>query len=234
MNLFIKILLFFTAALIGELTIAQNKTSLTINQLLWTEFSQSERATLLDKFPNLELIPAESVGIIQSVQAVNRSTIGTNSGAVLGGALAQTMYIDKAFSGSGKNYSATTQLGAGLLGALLGSSLDSSPTSRFIFNYGIRTLDGQMREVRVESGDEFTRPAGQCVTLPEVAPAPIGHCAVDKLQFLRKLSAIFQAPEGAIVSNELTGINVKCRVPGIGLMTLEKNSCLQMEGTVEK
>jgi outer membrane lipoprotein SlyB len=234
MNFMAKIVLFFVVAVIGELAIAQNKASLTINQLLWAEFSQSERATLIAKFPNLELIPSESVGIIQSVQAVNRSTAGTNSGAALGGALAQTMYIDKAFSGSGNNYSATTQLGAGLLGALLGSSLDSSPTSRFLFNYGIRTLDGQIKEVRVESGDEFTRPVGQCVTLPGVVPAPVGHCAIDKLQFLKKLSAISQAPEGAVVSNELTGINVNCRVPGVGLMTLEKNSCLQMEGTVEK
>lgn len=234
MNLMAKFFLFVVVAMIGKLAVAQNKTSLTINQLLWAEFSQSEKATLIAKFPNLELIPAESVGIIQSVQAVNRSTAGTNSSAALGGALAQTMYIDKAFSGSGNNYSATTQLGAGLLGALLGSGLDSSPTSRFIFNYGIRTLDGQIKEVRVESGDEFTRPVGQCVTLPGVVLAPVGHCAVDKLQFLKKLSAISQAPEGAVVSNELTGITVNCRVPGVGLMTLEKNSCLQMEGTVEK
>ena len=234
MNLITKIFLLVATALSGELAIAQNKTSLTVNQLLWSEFSQSEKATLIAKFQNLELIPTESVGVIQSVQAVNRSTAGTNSGAALGGTLAQTMYIDKVFSGSGNNYSATTQLGAGLLGALLGSSLDSSPTSRFLFNYGIRTLDGQIREVRVESGDEFTRPVGQCVTLPEVAPAPVGHCAIDKLQFLKKLSAISQAPDGAVISNELTGINVNCRVPGVGLMTLEKNSCLQMEGTVEK
>ena len=234
MNLMAKFFLFVAAALIGELAVAQNKASLTINQLLWAEFSQFEKATLIAKFPNLELIPAESVGIIQSVQVVNRSTAGTNSGAALGGALAQTMYIDKAFSGSGKNYSATTQLGAGLLGALLGSSLDSGPTSRFLFNYGIRTLDGQIKEVRVESGDEFSRPVGQCVTLPRIVPAPVGHCAIDKLQFLKKLNAISQAPESAVISNELTGINVNCRVPGVGLMTLEKNSCLQMEGIVEK
>lgn len=234
MNFIARIFLFVAVALIGELAIAQDKASLTINQLLWAEFSPSEKATLIAKFSNLELIPAESIGIIQSVQAVNKSTAGTNSGAVLGGALAQTMYIDKAFSGSGNSYSATTQLGAGLLGALLGSSLDSSPKSRFLFNYGIRTLDGQIRELRVESGDEFTRPLGQCVTLPEVTPAPVAHCAIDKFQFLKKLSALSQAPEGAVVSNELTGINVNCRVPGVGLMTLEKNSCLQMEGTVEK
>lgn len=234
MRFFVEILLFIGAATLSNIAVSQVNPSLTINQQLWTEFSQSERVTLLEKFPGLELIPSESVGIIQSIQAVNRSTTGTNSGAVLGGTLAQTMYIDRAFSNSGRNYSATAQLGMGLLGALIGSSLDSSPQSKFIFNYGIRTLDGQIREVRVESGDEFTKPVGQCVTVPAVVPAPAGLCTTDKIQFLKRLSAIAQAPEGALISNELTGINVNCRVPGVGLMTLERNSCLQMEGTVEK
>jgi len=223
-----------TCVLLSNAAVSQVEQSLTINQQLWGEFSQAERATLLVKFPQLELIPMESVGIVQSVQAVNRSTAASNSGTVLGSAVGQAMYIDKAFSGSSNNYSATTHLGVGLLGAFIGSSLNTSAKTRFIFNYGIRTLDGQIREVRIESSDEFTRPIGQCVTLPDVIPAPMNVCAMDKVQFLKKLSAIATAPEGSVISDELTGINVKCRVSGVGLMTLERNSCLQMEGSIEK
>lgn len=213
---------------------AQSNVALTINQLLWAQFSLSERTTLLEKFSGLELIPTDSVGVIQSVQIVNRSTAGTTSGAALGSALGEAIYIDKAFSGGGNNYSATTQLGVGLLGALLGSSLDSSAKSKFIFSYGVRTVAGDVKEVRVESGDEFTRPVGQCVKLPQVVPAPADHCAVDKIQFLQKLSALAKAPDGAVISNEISGTNVNCRVPGIGLMTLEKTLCLQMDGAIEK
>ena len=207
---------------------------LKVSQHLWLEFSTSEKTAILTKFPQVETIPSETIGVIQSVQAVNRSTVGTNSGAALGGALGQTLYIDSAFRGSGSNYSATTQLGVALLGAAMGSTLDSAAQSRFIFNYGVKTLDGEIREVRVESGDEFTRPVGQCVFLPEITPAPASLCAADKVQFLKKLSALSLAPEDAVISQESTGINVTCRIPGIGLMRLEENVCIQMEGKVER
>ncbi len=58
---------------------------LQVSQHVWLEFSVSEKVTLLAKFPQIETIPSETIGIIQSVQAVNRSTAATNSGAALGG-----------------------------------------------------------------------------------------------------------------------------------------------------
>jgi outer membrane lipoprotein SlyB len=205
-----------------------------VSQQVWIEFSNGEKATILSKFPNIEIIPSEAVGIIQSVQAVNRSTPGTNSGAALGGALGQTLYVDRALKGGGNNYSATSQLGAALLGSALGSSLDSAPQVHFVFNYAVKTLDGQIREVRVGSGDEFTRPVGQCVFLPTITVAPVSLCNLDKVQLLRKLSALSQAPEDAVITHETTGINVNCRIPGVGMMRLEKNVCIQMEGVIEK
>lgn len=213
---------------------AYSAQELKVSQHVWLEFSTSEKAAILAKFPQVETIPSETIGVIQSVQAVNRSTAGTNSGAALGGALGQTLYIDSAFRGSGSNYSATAQLGAALLGTAMGSTLDSAAQSRFIFNYGVKTLDGEIREVRVESVEEFTRPVGQCVFLPAISPAPVSLCAADKVQFLKKLSALSLAPVDAVISEESTGINVTCRVPGVGLMRLEENVCIQMEGKVER
>jgi hypothetical protein len=105
---------------------------LVVSQQVWIEFSNSEKATILSKFPQIEIIPSETVGIIQSVQAVNRSTQGTSAGTTLGGALAQTLYIDNAFKGNGSHYSATSQLGAALLGSALGSTLDSAPQIRYV------------------------------------------------------------------------------------------------------
>jgi outer membrane lipoprotein SlyB len=211
---------------------------LQVSQHVWLEFSVSEKVTLLAKFPQIETIPSETLGIIQSVQAVNRSTAATNSGAALGGALGQALYIDNAFRGNSTNYSATAQLGVALLGAVVGSSLDSAAQSRFIFNYGVKTLDGELREVRVEAVDEFTRPVGQCVFLPSISPAPVSLCIADKVQFLKKLSALAQAqapaPASAVISQESTVANINCRVPGVGLMRLEKNVCIQMDGAVEQ
>lgn len=208
--------------------------ALQVSQHIWLEFSISEKAIILSKFPQIETIPSETIGVIQSVQTVNRSTAATNSGAALGGSLGQALYIDNAFRGNSTNYSATAQLGVALLGAAVGSSLDTAAQNRFIFNYGVKTLDGEIREVRVEAGDEFTRPVGQCVFFPLISPAPAGLCNADKIQFLKKLSALSLAPADAVISQESTGVNVTCRVPGVGLMRLEKNVCIQMDGAVEQ
>ena len=207
---------------------------LTINQQLWLEFSDSEHIAIISKFPQIEVIPSDTVGIIQSVQIVNRSSPGTNSGASLGGALGQTLYIDSAFRGSGTNYSSTAQLGAAILGAAIGSSLDSAPQIRYVFNYAVKTVDGQIREIRVGSSEEFTRPVGQCVFIPSIAEAPVSLCNMDKVRFLKRLSALSHVPSGTIISDESTGIYVNCRVPEVGLMRLEKKICIQIEGGIEK
>lgn len=228
-----KLLIILSVFLSAISVQAQQEIKISINQQLWRSFSNSEQANLIEKFPSIEITPSESIGIIQAVQSVDRSTPGTKGGAVLGATLGQAMYIDHAFSGN-NNYSATAQVGVAILGAALGSSLDSAPNTKFAFNYAIKTLDGQIREVRVDSGEEFTRPIGQCVRIPEVIPVEASLCSTDKVIFLQKLSAIGQAPEDALVSRERSGLNVNCRIPGVGLMTLEKNTCLQMDGEVEK
>lgn len=78
------------------------------------------------------------------------------------------------------------------------------------------------------------RPIGQCVKFPEIEPISSELCSVDKVRFLKKVAAEAVAPNDALVSREPTGLNVKCRIDGIGMMTLEKNTCLQMEGFIEK
>lgn len=228
-----KFIIIFAVGMFALIAQAQQTVKIGTNQYVWNNFSKSEQATLIDKFPSIEIAPSESIGVVQSVQSVNRSTPGTRGGAALGATIGQAIYIDKAFSGN-NNYSATAQVGAAILGAALGSSLDSAPTTRFAFNYAIKTLDGQLREVRVDSADEFTRPVGQCVRIPEVVPVEASLCSTDKSMFLQKLSAIGQAPADALISQEKSGVNINCRIPGVGLMTLEKNTCLQMDGKIEK
>lgn len=85
----------------------------------------------------------------------------------------------------------------------------------------------------MESGEEFTRPVGQCVRIPAVVQVDSALCSMDKAAFVQKLSAIGTAPADTLISRELSGITVNCRVPGVGLMTLEKNACLQMDGKAE-
>lgn len=216
------------AAEVNKLTVG-----LLLNERIWSEFSKSERAAMLEKFPQLEIVPAASVGRIQSVQGVDRSTAPTNAGTVLGSAVGQAAYIDHALR-PGNNYSAKGHLGVALLGAIIGSGFDSAGQRKFIFNYAIKTMDGEIREVRVESTDEFTRPVGQCVKLPDVEPVESALCSADKLAFLKRLSAIGAADADAVIGREAAGVIVKCRIIGVGVVTLDKNACLQVGGKQER
>lgn len=76
----IKILLALTV--VASVTTG-NASELQVNQLIWQQFSVSDRSTILKKFPTLELASPETIGVIQSVQTVNRSTAGSNTGAIL-------------------------------------------------------------------------------------------------------------------------------------------------------
>lgn len=204
----------------GELKIGQN---------LWKQFSPGEQATLLGKFPALELIRPDSTGIIQSVQTVNRSTAGTNTGAMLGGAVGGAAYIDQAFRGS-NNYSALTQVGATVLGAALGSLADRGPQARFEFNYAIKTLDGELREMRSSSSDEFARPIGQCVQLPSLTPLASISCITDKLAFLKALSANASQLSAEPAAQPEAMQTVSCNIAGVGLMTLGRKACQEIGG----
>lgn len=215
-------------------SVSTSSEEISIVQSIWNQFSKEEQIAVLSKFPKLETIPSESVGVIQSAQLVNRSTEGTNGGALLGSGIAQAAYIDKAFKGN-NNYSAMSHLGIGVLGGLLGSALDAKAERKFIINYGVKTSDGQIREVRIASPDEFTKPVGQCVKLPDLTQAPIGLCTDDKVNFLKKLTAVATAPTDALISRESSGVLVKCSLPSLNaMMTIEKNACIQMEGKIEQ
>lgn len=234
MKNFFLIFYIFTTTLHAQQFSEENKIdSIHVTQNLWEDFNREEQLSISSRFQKIEIFPSNSIGLIQSVQSVDRSTKGTNSGAIVGSAIGQAAYIDRALK-SGNSYSAKSHLGIGLLGALIGSALDERPEQHYIFNYGIKTLDGQIREIRVSSKEEFTQPIGQCVSLPELTRVSALMCSENKIQFLKRISAIAGAPADTLISREYSDLQVKCNVPGIGVMTLDKNSCTQLNGEIEK
>jgi len=73
-------------------------------------------------------------GVIIDVQGINESTAGTTSGAAIGQSYGSAIYVDRAFQGV-PTYSATNHVSAALLGAIIGSSLDTPSNSKFHFMY---------------------------------------------------------------------------------------------------
>lgn len=87
----------------------------------------------------------------------------------------------------------------------------------------------------MESADEFTRPLGQCVYLADMTEAAPALCVGDKVQFLKQLSTMNQrtgaTPEE--IARAAAPKTVSCRVPDVGLMTLDPTACRQLEGAIE-
>lgn len=99
-------------------------------------------------------------GIVLNVQVTNESRLGNAAGANLGAALGQASYLD---STSWRGYSATSQLGAGLAGALLGSMLDQPTRIQYRLSYFIKLANGDVRQVDILSTSQTHIPPGICV-----------------------------------------------------------------------
>ena len=99
-------------------------------------------------------------GRISGVQFLDRSSVNTNAGANFGAVVGQAMYLDNT---SFKNYSAVNQVGAGLLGALVGSGLDNQTKIQYQRTYWVTLNDGDTISVVNFVSDQTHIPQGICV-----------------------------------------------------------------------
>ena len=109
-------------------------------------------------------------------QGIDQSSAGTSGGAMVGSALGSAAYIDRAFR-PGNNYSAVAQLGAGLLGALVGSQLDRQPVSQFRVRYALRRRDGEIVSRDSVQQDAFRHLVGMCLRIADLLPVSQTLCA---------------------------------------------------------
>lgn len=154
-------------ALLALSTNAFSQNPIRISQVAWNQLSVGEHALIQKKYV-VELVEHDAFGVIIDNQGVDESSAGTNGGAYLGGAVANAAYIDNAIKGG--NYSAKNQLASGILGALLGSSLDSKPNSQYHYRYAVKLGDGNIKYFDEIKRDPFRHPVGICVSVPNIAP----------------------------------------------------------------
>lgn len=136
-----------------------------VSKVAWDSLASSER-DYIQKSYIVNTLSQDAFGIIIDNQGVDESKNGTTSGAALGGAVANAAYIDKAIRGH--NYSAMNQLAAGVLGSMLGSTLDSKAKVQYHFRYAIKMNNGNIQYVDNVSNDPFRHPVGVCVSIPNI------------------------------------------------------------------
>lgn len=220
------ILIFLLLLINPQILFAQNK--LIINDIIWSSLTQDEKIYASKFFENIDVIPGESIGIVSSVQVVNRSTSASHHGAFLGSVAAQAAYIDK-----GGSYSAINHLGVALIGAAVGGSLDRGENLKYIHNYAIKNLNNNIIQVQVNSGTDIHLPIGSCVAYPEIKIFDNTACSIDKNRFLKNLYFLDNAPKNSVPMLGQSGVSVNCRSKNGSLITLDKNICLQIGGSIE-
>ena len=137
-----------------------------VSQAAWLELMPTEREFIQKQYI-VNLAEQNTYGIIIDNQGVNESTSGTTSGANLGGAIANAAYIDNAIKGG--NYSAKNQLASGILGAMLGSSLDSKPNAQYHYRYAVKLGSGNIEYFDEVKSDPFRHPVGVCISVPTIS-----------------------------------------------------------------
>lgn len=157
----------FIAALLSSN--AQAMAMLGVSESAWSVLEPQERAEIQRTYL-IEIFRNDSFGLLIDNQGVDRSTPGSVGGTVLGSAIADAAYIDRAFSGG--SYSAKTHLGVALLGGLIGSALNKPAQQRYQFRYTIRLQNGNIINRDVYSTEPFRHTAGLCIILPDITVAP--------------------------------------------------------------
>lgn len=131
----------------------------------WLGLTETEHSKITGLFET-KIFEDDQFGIVTDVQGADQSSAGTNTGAVLGGAVANATYVDQALRGG--NYSATSQLAAGILGAALGSSMDTRPSTQFQFRYTVKLGDGDIKYFDEVKSTSFRHSVGVCLALPSL------------------------------------------------------------------
>ncbi|MBV5299713.1 MAG: hypothetical protein JZU64_16690, partial [Rhodoferax sp.] len=175
--------------------------TLEVNENIWLALTEDERNKVKAK-GEVDVVPMREVGVITQSQKIDASTLGNNSGAALGEAVASTKYVDKSINDG--TYSAQGQLGAQVKGALLGSLFNKSATSLFKLRYTVRLASGEIVSIdkNVKTND-FVVANGVCVTLPFVEQTSQTLCDTTLASFKEKHFGLIDKPTSQASQKEI-------------------------------
>ena len=167
----------------------------TVPQHVWDTLQPDQKTLLSDVFV-VNVMAGNTYGVILDAQTLNESTPGTNAGSRLGAAYGSAMYVDRAFSGSPRNwnYSATNNITAGVVGGLIGSLADKPAQALFRTRYTIKDGNGGVTYVEEAQPNAFRHSIGLCMALGPLRPIPLETCGMSRDQFLAKYNLLARVP----------------------------------------
>lgn len=219
--------------------------SLSIHKSILESLSSSEIEYLEKKYKLLVMTSEGVIGVIASVQSVDRSTPGSSQSGdfFLNNQLAQQADRNTAeINRGGKGMSATEWQLFGALASALGSGLNESPEAKFIHRYHIRTASDRIQSIDKVSSDEFFIPVGTCVSvksgdnISEIDPGFCKKPSVEEFR-ARHLSSLSvktrNADKEESPQNRSTEVIVRCRVGKNPIIEVDARTCISIGGKVQ-
>ena len=223
---------------------------LSVSATSWSSLTQQQRDSVSTQYV-VEVAEHGRYAKIVHVQSINESTSGSVAGTQLGNAVGQAQYIDKS---NWSNYSAKRQIGAGILGAVIGSMLDAPPQIAHRLVYTLRSSDGSVRVLEKVSQSQIYNAPGLCIDTVLFVPASDDHC---ENIWPVEIRAIVGAPPAAETRSTATpaGVGqlaptpsvaqpatspaisrddiVYCRLGSTAVVSTTAVKCLQAGGTIQ-
>ena len=227
-----------------------DRRSLSVSDGVWSTLTFSQRSQVSAHYA-VEVSEMGRYARIVYVQPLNESTAGTTAGAQLGSVLGQAQYIDKS---NWNSYSARGQLGAALLGGLIGSTLDARPQSAYRLVYTLKASDGAIRVVERISESQIHIAPGLCIDTAGFSPVKDEFCENTWPQEIRTILGVFgpdnqipaQPPVVKPIATPSVGTGqqsltvpiskddlVYCRLGPTSTAQTSAMKCLQAGGTIQ-
>lgn len=149
---------------------------------LWKSLTSNEKEFVASRYSPL-LVDNNAIGKIIDAQSMDESTLGSNSGSQAGTLIGSAIYIDGALRG--RSYSAKEHLGASMLGALAGSTLDKIPEKKITTRYTIKHRDGEVSYATESDASTLRHSIGLCVLTNPIKPINQATCDMTKEMLLR-------------------------------------------------
>jgi hypothetical protein len=117
-----------------------------------------------------------------------------------------------------------------LIGGLIGSSLNTSPQSRYLINYAVELRDGTIKGVLKLSSDGIAAPTGQCVFANDMQEAPKYLCNDNIAAFIERAKRQGLAGSNSEASKFQEKVN--CKIDIVGTIKLDRETCQKSNGIV--
>ena len=235
------------AALVGGLFSGSAATAagdiLNISASIWAALTQPEQDTL-KKLYLVSVAENSRYGTIVDVQGIDESTPGSNSGSELGARVGSAIYTNS----NTKNYSSSANAGAALLGAVIGSALNTPAVNQYHFRYTIRDGAGGVAQFDQLAREPFHQPIGMCVLLPSVSAVSSAFCDADVATFRRTYltvqatpGAAWLVPAGVQTAPKVGQLAppgsddlVRCKIGMSGVISVSRLRCNEAQGEIKQ